>query len=58
VHVLERHVLLGAVSLDRRAVFGASRAARGWRPRVALRARSSSTCPSSTSVTITAAASK
>ena len=58
VHVLERNVVLGAVGSTFRAVFGA----RPSSPRIALlvrlRARSSSTCPSSTSTTMTAAGSK
>ena len=58
VHVLQRHILLAAVARERRAVFGARPSRARIAPPVRLRARSSSTWPSSTSVMITAAASK
>ena len=58
VHVFERHVVFRAVGSIRRAVFGASPSSFRMAALVRLRARSSSTWPSSTSTTMTAAGSK
>ena len=59
LHLVERNVLLAAVASGPRALSSApGPAARGCALDVWLRARSSSTCPSSTSVVITAAGSK
>ena len=55
---IERHFLLRAVGLIRRAVFGARSSSARMAPEVCSRARSSSTWPSRTSTVMTAAASK
>ena len=54
----ERHVLLEAVARTTRAVFGAMPEQLTDAALVRLRARSSSTCPSSTSTVMTTAVSK
>ena len=58
LHLLERHLLVVAAGVSRRAVLGARLSNARIAPPVCSRARSSSTWPSSTSTVMTAAASK
>ena len=59
VRLIERHILVACrLAVMRRAIFGESQAVRGWRRWSARGRCSSSTCPSSTSTVMTAAASK
>ena len=57
-NLAQRDVLFVSPSRSRRAVFGASLSSARIAPAVWLRARNSSTCPSSTSAVMTAADSK